>query len=453
MVAVDVIGVGVVTVDVIAVDVIAVDVVSCDGGVYPRGVAELENPFTPGFGDTPSTLAGRDDVLGRIKAAMTRQRHPDRTLVLTGGRGIGKTAVLNAAEDAAHIRGWAVLNATARRGGHLTDTLMQMALTPANRPEAWQAAPPSRVGYTARSTEQPTASARGLRYSELGATLRSALTDIAAAAADRDSGVLITVDELQAVNDDDAEEFATAIQHLIRRERRPMMFVGAGLPAVERTLFANKDLTFFQRCRRMSLIPLDDTEAEYAAIATVEAAGATIDSEAVDIIVRESSGYPFMVQLVGFHAWEAASVHTGNTSEAAASSDAASSAAALTGTDSSQSPNAPDVFPIRITGPDAEAGAAAARDEMGRLFIQPAWNGLSQQAQRYLHAMSIDDGDSSTTTITSRIASTPAHADRYKQQLIDEGLAVSEGYGRVRFAHRSLRQWLRTNPDLPPPPT
>lgn len=378
---------------------------------------EPENPFTPGFGDTPSTLAGRDDVLGRIDKAMQRPRHPDRTLGLIGGRGIGKTAVLNAAEAAAHGRGWAVLSVTARRGGRLVDSLIQMALTPANWPEAWQE-PAVRAGYSARSPADPAARSPGnLRYSQMGATLRSAMTDLAELAASHGAGVLITVDELQGMNDEDAEDFAATVQHIIRRERRSLMFLGAGLPVVERTLFADEDLTFFQRCRRIVLQPLDSAEVEYAITAAIEEAGSSIGEDAVDAVVQEASGYPFMVQLIGFHAWEASADPAGG-----------------------------------ITAADVHEGIILARAEMGQLFIQPAWNGLSAGAQRYLQAMTLDQGDSSTSAVAQRLDKSPSCAAHYRQELIDEGLAVSAGYGKVRFAHSALPHWLRGNPALPPPP-
>lgn len=374
---------------------------------------DQENPFTPGFGDTPSTLAGRDDVLGRIVTAMQRPRHPDRTLALIGGRGIGKTVVLNAAEAAARERGWAVLSVTARRGGHLFDSLIQMALTPANWPAAWQGQP-TRAGYSASTAAQSPAN---MRYSEFGATLRSALTDLSELAASHNAGVLITMDELQGMSSEDAEGFAATVQHLIRRERRSMMFLGAGLPVVERTLFADEGFTFFQRCRRTVLQPLDGADVEYAITTSVESAGGRISDDAVDAVVDEASGYPFMVQLIGFHAWEA-----------------------------SRDPGS------GITAVDVHEGIQEARTEMGQLFIQPAWNRLSAGAQRYLQAMALDQVDSSTGHVAERLGKTPTCAAHYRQELVDEGLAVSPGYGKVRFAHRSLPHWLRNNPSLPPPP-
>ena len=62
------------------------------------------NPFTPSFGISPPILSGRAGVLGRVEAALAHgPRHPDFTMLATGSRGIGKTVLLNAIEEDAHV--------------------------------------------------------------------------------------------------------------------------------------------------------------------------------------------------------------------------------------------------------------------------------------------------------------------------------------------------------------
>lgn len=69
-----------------------------------------DNPFTPTFGVTPPLLVGRDDVLDEFRIALDGgPGDPGRAMLLTGVRGAGKTVALNACEDEAHRRGWAVI--------------------------------------------------------------------------------------------------------------------------------------------------------------------------------------------------------------------------------------------------------------------------------------------------------------------------------------------------------
>ena len=59
----------------------------------------IHNPFSPSFGTTPPLLAGRDEVIERFDEAIdTGPTHPDYTLLITGDRGTGKTALLNVLE-------------------------------------------------------------------------------------------------------------------------------------------------------------------------------------------------------------------------------------------------------------------------------------------------------------------------------------------------------------------
>jgi len=60
-------------------------------------VDPVRNPYAPGAGQRPPELAGRDRELEVFDVVLERvARHrPERSLVLTGLRGVGKTVLLN----------------------------------------------------------------------------------------------------------------------------------------------------------------------------------------------------------------------------------------------------------------------------------------------------------------------------------------------------------------------
>src|SRR4051812_13583524 len=68
----------------------------------------VRNPYAPGAGQRPPELAGRDPQLGAFDVVLERVAHgrPERSLVLTGLRGVGKTVLLNALRSSAVRRGW-----------------------------------------------------------------------------------------------------------------------------------------------------------------------------------------------------------------------------------------------------------------------------------------------------------------------------------------------------------
>src|SRR5690242_21717712 len=68
----------------------------------------VRNPYAPGAGQRPPALAGRDVELSAFDVVLERiaAGRPERSLVLTGLRGVGKTVLLNQLRSAAIARGW-----------------------------------------------------------------------------------------------------------------------------------------------------------------------------------------------------------------------------------------------------------------------------------------------------------------------------------------------------------
>src|SRR6187397_1996302 len=71
-------------------------------------VDPVRNPYAPGAGQRPPELAGRDRELGRFDVVLERvaRGRPERSLVLTGLRGVGKTVLLNQLRSQAIGRLW-----------------------------------------------------------------------------------------------------------------------------------------------------------------------------------------------------------------------------------------------------------------------------------------------------------------------------------------------------------
>ncbi|MFC6343141.1 ATP-binding protein, partial [Nocardioides hankookensis] len=58
----------------------------------------IRNPYAPGAGQRPPELAGRDRELQQFEVTLERVAagRPERSMVLSGLRGVGKTVLLNA---------------------------------------------------------------------------------------------------------------------------------------------------------------------------------------------------------------------------------------------------------------------------------------------------------------------------------------------------------------------
>jgi hypothetical protein len=234
------------------------------------------NPFTPAFGVTPPLLVGRQDEIDDFRFALQEGiGAPERMTLLTGMRGTGKTVLLNAYEDVARIEGWLVVSETAEPGmiERLTNTGIPRLL-PAIDSDPHEPRPDFRYRM-------------------------NQLLD----AIEPEAGVLISIDEIRGT--DDFELLSHTVQHL-RREERNVAFVGAGLPSsVQAVLSADRPTTYLRRADRRHLGMLEADEVRAALEVPILDTGRGIASDALDIAVEGTRGYPLMVQLVGFETWRA----------------------------------------------------------------------------------------------------------------------------------------------------
>ena len=74
----------------------------------------IKNPFSPGAGSPPPELVGRDSILEKAKILLGRVQHgrAEKSLMLIGLRGVGKTVLLNEINAIAEAANEAILNGT-----------------------------------------------------------------------------------------------------------------------------------------------------------------------------------------------------------------------------------------------------------------------------------------------------------------------------------------------------
>ena len=365
------------------------------------GEPSANNPFSPTFGSTPPLLAGRDQVLGRFSDAMdTGPTHPDYTLLVTGDRGTGKTALLNVLEAQAADRGWMFITAAAS-----AEPVSVRIMSEAQRYLA-------QMKGGRGSTRVSSVSMMGIGVSldpapqgiDPASGLLAVLEDLGELLADRGGGLLITVDELHDVDRDDVRNVASAVQIVTRRRQRPMAFAAAALPLVEDTHLADPNMTFLQRCSRARLGLLDAVETRRALRQPIVDRGSAIGDDALAEAASLTLGYPYMIQLVGFHSWEMR-----------------------------DNPDAP------ISLANVRAGAVVAETAMVDQIAGPIWNRLSPMDRRFLAAMLADEPDSSMADIAARLQRSVQYARTYRRRLIAAGAISTTAKGRVRFRHHALR--------------
>lgn len=366
-------------------------------------MTQTDNPFRPSFGVSPRVLVGREDVLDEFDIGLDEgPGSPMRSLLISGSRGIGKTVILNALEGRARTRGWHVIRLPEGPGllAELEDTLLPALLTehdPRAETTRVTGGSISAVGSIATETD---------RAFPVAPHLGSMLDRLAQIAEDHGTGILLTLDEVQAAAAADLARLASAYQHLVR-DQREIALVAAGLPSGIGNLLSQQGSTFLRRAERVELGQLEETEVADAAVQTVRAAGRVISSEAVELLVQLVHGYPYLFQLVGYHAWRAAG--SGEV----------------------------------ITERDVAATRSIVIDRMSRLVHTPALREVPEGERAYLRQMAVDDGPSSTGAIGTRLGVSKQHANVLRTRLIERELIVPAGHGYVDVALPYLREHLR----------
>lgn len=359
------------------------------------------NPFKPTAGANPPLLVGRDDVLTELSDGLDDgPGAPGRLTLITGQRGAGKTVMLNAAEQLAAERQWAIVSETATRGlvARLTLAAGRIAEDLGRGPDRGRrltgvsVAGLGSVSLAERPGDSP--------------DLRAALERATSAAAERGTGLLITLDEIQGADRTEMRELATTIQHLLRTDAE-IALVMAGLPAASNDLLNDEVLTFLRRADRVVLgdVPLADVRR--ALSATFADAGRQIEPAALDQAAGATGGYPFLIQLVGYHLWSRSrGAHT-------------------------------------LTLAHAAEGIEVARRKLGSTVHAAALAPLSDVDRTYLLAMARDDGPSRTAHVARRMQVSASYASVYRERLIAAQMIEPAGHGRVQFALPYLRDYLR----------
>src|SRR3954465_4342091 len=179
----------------------------------------VRNPYAPGAGQRPPELAGRDRELGAFDGVLERvaRGRPERSLVLPGLRGVGKTVLLGELRSMAVRAGWGAGKIEARPEADPRRPL-SAALHRAIRDLAVRHPEPDRVdevlgvlkafalrsapdGAKLRDRWQPgidVAVRPGRADSgDIEIDLVELFTEVATLAADLESGIAILIDEMQ----------------------------------------------------------------------------------------------------------------------------------------------------------------------------------------------------------------------------------------------------------------
>jgi hypothetical protein len=375
----------------------------------------VRNPYAPGAGQRPPELAGRDAELAAFDVLLERvaRGRPERSVILTGLRGVGKTVLLNALRSAAVRRGWGTGKLEARPDRSLRRPLaaaVQLAVRElaGRHPDETTHV----LGVVKSFAQRDPSAAKGRPWQpgidvpavagradsgDIEVDLVELLVDVGGLAGDSGHGIAVFLDEMQDLAPDDVSALCAAC-HEVAQRGLPLVLVGAGLPHLPAVLSASK--SYSERLFRYARIDrLDRAAHDLALRAPARDEGADFTDDALAAMFRATGGYPYFVQAYGKVAWDVA-------------------------------PRAP------ITDADVAVAAPEAEAELAVGFFGSRYERATPAEREYLRAMAdlAAGGEPvSTADVAKCLGRAPQSLSPARDGLLKKGLVYSGQRGRIAF--------------------
>lgn len=218
------------------------------------------------------------------------------------------------------------------------------------------------------------------------------------------TGLLLTVDEIDP-SLPEMIELAAVYQHFIREGSKVALLM-AGLPHNVSALLNDKTVSFLRRAQRYKLGRIADFEVIAALRRTIRENGRIADEQGLEYAAASIGGFPFLMQLVGFRAWD-------------------------------ENPGAE-----QVSFDDFSCGAAAARAELEERILDATLRELSSADVAFARAMLEDDGDSRVSDLADRLGWSAAQVGQYRRRLIDAGIIGERTRGVIGFDLPYFREYL-----------
>jgi hypothetical protein len=283
---------------------------------------KIRNPFSPGAGSPPPELAGREGILEQARVLFGRvlAKRSEKSLLLTGLRGVGKTVLLNEIDRMAQNAGYRTILVEAHEGKplavllapHLRRLLFDLDRIAGMGDKARRglAVLKSFIGAVKITVgdvdigldiePEPGAADSG----DLEVDLPSLFMAVGEAAQERNVAVAILIDEIQYFSSIELSALIMAM-HKMQQRQLPLVLIGAGLPILPG--LAGESKSYAERLFSFPAVgPLPEQDAIKALQDPMVECGEAFDPAALQEIFRLTRGYPYFLQEWGYQAWNQA---------------------------------------------------------------------------------------------------------------------------------------------------
>ena len=343
------------------------------------------NPFSVDFGREPKELIPRSKMMSELIDAFTAEEPSSHVSLSTGVRGSGKTVFMTTVKNRLQEeRDWVVIELNPTRD--LLEGLVAKLNEEKKLKNIFNAA---KLNLSAFGFGAQIEGAEPIRDIEV------ALSRMLKSMQKHGKKTLVTIDEVS--NTPQMRVFASAFQILLR-ENLPIFLIMTGLFENIRALQDEKNLTFLYRAPRIVLEPLNIgrmTES-YARVFEIE------QEEALKM-ARETKGYSFAFQVLGFFSW-------------------------------------------KYWG-DKQRIHEEYKQYLEEYVYEKIWQELSREDRKVLYGIACTPGGE-VKNIREKLHMTSNQFTPYRTRLIRKGIISGEVYGVVKFELPLFDQFVLENGDL-----
>ena len=389
----------------------------------------IKNPYSPGAGSPPPELAGRDPILqqAQILFGRVRAKRPEKSLMLTGLRGVGKTVLLLEIERKARQSGYHTLFIEAYEGkqlGPLIASQLRLLLFDLDR-VAGAGDKVKRGLRVLRSfisglkltigevtigldiePEQGTADSGDLEID-----LSNLLVAVGEAAEEKKSAVALHLDEIQYFQTGELGALIMAL-HRVQQRQLPLVLIGAGLPILPG--LAGESKSYAERLFNFPEVgALSQSNAVKALQDPALAAGVSFQEKALEHIFHLTKGFPYFLQEWGYQSWNLAQ----------------------------QSPITPDVV---------QSATAAVIPRLDQNFFRVRFDRLTPSERKFLRSMAeLGAGPHRTGDIAHLLGVKVTGLGPVRAKLIRKGMIYSPAHGDLAFTVPLFDEFMkRAMPDF-----
>jgi len=396
----------------------------------------LHNPFSPGAGSPPPELVGRDGVItqAEILLGRVRQKRSEKSMLLTGLRGVGKTVLLNEIERIAVKNDYFPIMVEAHEGKglgeilvpHLRRLLFQLdrLAGAGNKVKQALAVLRSFIGTIKVTVDETTFGLdiepeKGSADSgDLEIDLPNLFIILAEAAQDRNAAIAILIDEIQYFTQKEISALIMSM-HKIQQRQLPLVLLGAGLPILPG--LAGESKSYAERLFSFPDIgALEESDAAKALQDPVKNVDVEFEADALTEIFRLTHGYPYFLQEWGYQSWNKAQ----------------------------QSP---------ITLETVQEATIAVIPRLDQNFFRVRFDRLTPSEKNFLRAMAhLGRGPYRIGDIADTLGSKTGGLGPVRAKLIKKGMIYSPSYGDMDFTVPLFDEFMRRaipifHPKTPPP--